>query len=127
MPVEFLGIEDVMHIHRNQIERYGGGLGVRDPGALESALAQPQATFSGKHLHADLFEMAAAYMYHIVQNHPFLDGNKRTGAVTALTFLDWNGINFRSDEEGLADITLRVASGRAGKQAVAAFFRTMVE
>ena len=78
MSPDFLTLDEVLEIHRDQIERYGGAAGIRDLGLLQSALAQPSATFGGQYLHADLHEMAAAYLYHLVQNHPFLDGNKST-------------------------------------------------
>jgi death-on-curing protein len=84
----------------------------------------PQASFGGKFLHKDLFEMAAAYLYHIVQNHPFLDGNKRTGAATAIIFLAINGVGLQADEDGLVELTLAVAEGHAGKQEIAQFFRS---
>ena len=67
--------------------------------------------------------MASAYLYHIVQNHPFLDGNKRTGAAAAIIFLLMNGVEVEADEEGLVDLTLAVAEGRAGKRQIAEFFR----
>ena len=67
--------------------------------------------------------MAAAYLFHIVQNHPFADGNKRTGAVSALTFLDWNDVVLQPNEDGLVEITLQVARSQAGKSEVADFFR----
>jgi hypothetical protein len=79
----FLDIDQVLRTHRSLINHYGGTGQVRDVALLHSAIAMPQASFGGEFLHADLFEMAAAYLYHIVQNHPFLDGNKRTGAATA--------------------------------------------
>lgn len=80
MPIDFLHLDDVVAIHLDQIERYGGEAGIRDAGLLESAVAQARATFGGEFLHADLFQMAAAYLFHIAKNHPFVDGNKRTGA-----------------------------------------------
>ena len=73
--------------------------GVRDHALLESALAQPGAAFGGEFLHVDLFAMAAAYLFHIVKNHPFLDGNKRTGLIVAITFLAINGVSIPSDSE----------------------------
>lgn len=85
----------------------------------------PQASFDGAFLHGDLFEMAAAYLYHIVQNHPFVDGNKRTGAAAAIVFLAMNDVEVAADEEGLVEVTLAVASGRAGKSDAAAFFRSI--
>jgi len=120
----FLDIEQVMRIHRSMIERYGGQEGVRDIGLVHSAIAMPQASFGGKSLHADLFEMAAAYLYHIVQNHPFLDGNKRAGAAAAIVFLAIHDIEIEADEDGLVAITLRAARGEAGKAEIAEFFRS---
>ena len=76
MPPVLLTLDEVLEIHRDQLARYGGSQGIRDLGLLQSALAQPPATFGGQFLHADLFETAAAYLLHIVQNHPFVDGNK---------------------------------------------------
>lgn len=88
MELDFLRIEDVLGIHEDQIERYGGASGLRDAGLLSSAVETARATFDGELLHTDVFAVAAAYMFHIVQNHPFTDGNKRTGAAAALVFLD---------------------------------------
>jgi len=122
---EFLTVADALHIHRNQVDTFGGEHGARDMGLLESAMAQPRASYGGHLLHPDLFAMAAAYLYHIVRNHPFLDGNKRAGAMTAMVFLDWNGIALRADNDGLADITFRVAEGKATKLDVAEFFRSI--
>lgn len=121
----FLDIDRILRTHLGLIERYGGQEGVRDVGLLHSAIAMPQASFGGEHLHKDLFEMAAAYLYHIVQNHPFLDGNKRTGAAAAIIFLAMNGVELEADQEGLADLTLDVAQGKAGKRQIAEFFRGM--
>jgi death-on-curing protein len=81
----------VLSIHARQIERFGGTPGVRDEGLLESALAQPQATFGGQFLHPTISEQAAAYLYHIAMNHPFIDGNKRTAFAVTDTFLRLNG------------------------------------
>jgi death-on-curing protein len=121
--IEFLSLEDVLEIHLDQTSRYGGDSGIRDRGLLESAIAQPQAEFGGQLLHATVFDMAAAYMFHIVQNHPFVDGNKRTGAVAALVFLDVNDIEITAPTGSLYDVTLAVAQGAADKQALADFFR----
>ena len=123
----FLNLERVLRIHRSMIEQYGGHEGIRDAGLLHSAIAVPQASFGGEYLHADLFEMAAAYLYHIVQNHPFIDGNKRAGAAAAVIFLAMNNVSLNAEEKGLADITLRVASGQAGKDEVAAFLRAITQ
>ena len=120
----FLAIDEVLEIHRDQIERYGGTTGVRDMGLLQSALAMPEAGSGGQYFHADLFEMAAAYLFHIACNHPFVDGNKRVALAAALTFLAMNGlaIGVRSSA-AIERLVLSVASGTGSKAEVAAFFR----
>ncbi len=120
---DFLSTEDVLTLHAGQVDLYGGEHGVRDLGLLDSAVAQPRASFGGEYLHKDLFETAAAYLYHLVQNHPFLDGNKRTGAVAALVFLDLNGIEIDAPKGSLYDLAMAVATGQAGKAEIAEFFR----
>src|ERR1043165_917580 len=92
MTIRFLSLNKVLRLHKWQIETYGGEAGLRDAGLLDSAIAMPKVTFGGQFLHADIFEMAAAYLFHIVQNHPFVDGNKRTGADAAIVFLNLNKI-----------------------------------
>ena len=121
---DFLSVTDVLRLHADQVDVYGGQCGVRDMGLLESAVAQPQTAFGGEHLHRDIFEMAAAYLFHIVQNHPFLDGNKRAGVVTALVFLDLNGVEINAPKGSIYDLTMSVASGQADKPRIAAFFRS---
>lgn len=124
---EFLDLDDVLRMHAVQIDRFGGDTGLRDMGLLQSAIAQPRVTFGGQFLHADLFEMAAAYLYHIVQNHPFVDGNKRTGAVAANVFLDINGSRTRATNDELVKLVLGVAQGHASKPEIAEFFRRRAE
>lgn len=123
METEFLTLEDVLRIHEDQIERYGGSPDLRDPGLLTSAVEAPRATFGGQVLHSDAFEMAAAYLFHLAQNHPFVDGNKRTGAAAALVFLDLNGVEVEIEEDALVEHVLAVAQGRIGKPEIAAFLR----
>jgi death-on-curing protein len=123
MQPDFLELAEVLYIHADQIDRYGGDPSIRDAGLLESAVAMPRATFGGEFLHRDLFEMAAAYLFHIVQNHPFVDGNKRTGTASALVFLDMNGISMDANEDALVALVLDVAQGRGDKARIAEFFR----
>ncbi len=123
MPPLFLGLEEILEIHHDQIERYGGTEGIRDLGLLQSALAMPQAGTSSQYYHADLLEMAAAYLFHIVKNHPFVDGNKRTGVAAALVFLEMNGIEVRATDKALVDTALAVAEGKLHKSGIAEFFR----
>ncbi len=123
MSPAFLGLDEVIEIHRDQINRYGGHPGVRDMGLLHSALAMPQASYGGEFLHADLFEMAAAYLFHIVQNHPFVDGNKRVGVVAALVFLGLNGIEVSVSNEALFQTVMEVSQGKLGKGPIGEFLR----
>jgi death on curing protein len=116
----FLDVEDVLELHANQLEAFGGAAGLRDRGLLESAVAQPQASFDGQLAHPGLFAMAAAYLFHIVGNHPFVDGNKRTGLLSAVVFLDVNGISIDHPSEALYNLTMAVAESRTNKPAVAA-------
>jgi death-on-curing protein len=87
----FLHLEDVLALHARSIELFGGSLGVRDIGLLQSALAVPEASCAGELLHPTIHEMAAAYLFHLCKNHPFLDGNKRAATAAALVFLEING------------------------------------
>jgi death-on-curing protein len=119
----FLSLGEVLTIHRDQIERYGGALGIRDMGLLQSAVAMPAAGFGGQYLHGSLHEMAAAYLFHIVQNHPFLDGNKRTGAVAAVVFLELNGLELEADEDDFEALVTSVAKGASDKGAITEFLR----
>ena len=121
--INFLNLGEVLEIHRDQIARYGGVSGLRDLNLLKSAVAMPQAAFDGEFLHTDIFEMAAAYLFHIVGNHPFLDGNKRVGAVAFLVFLELNGCEFSAPEAELADIVFALARGEMTKADIAIFAR----
>ena len=127
MEIQFLGLDDVLMIHADQIAHYGGSASVRDKGLLESAVAMPRMSFAGQWAHDDLFAMAAAYLFHIVMNHPFVDGNKRTAAVCAIAFLAMNDIHVKPDNETLADCVLSVAQGRTDKGQIAAFLKEHAE
>jgi death-on-curing protein len=124
--IEFLELNDVLAIHLDQTTRYGGDASIRDAGLLESAVAQPQAGFGDNYLHSFPFEMAAAYLFHIVMNHPFADGNKRTGTVAALVFLDWNGIEIAAEPGDLAALTLNVTAGKFEKPEITKWFESHV-
>lgn len=118
----FLSLDEVLEIHEQQIERYGGSPGIRDAAGLESAIATPRATFGGEYLHTSIPAMAAAYLFHLCQNHAFIDGNKRAGANAAITFLlmnDWEPL-FGEDE--LVDLVLSVASAGTSKARLTEMF-----
>jgi len=116
---EFVDKADVLAIHSRQIEKFGGMTGIRDEGLLDSALAQPQATFFGELLHPTIGEQAAAYLYHLAQNHPFLDGNKRTAFATVIAFLGINGYDLNLTQEKAFDLVMQVARGQMSKEEIA--------
>lgn len=122
---DFLTVEDVHLLHEAQLARYGGGAGVRDPGALDSAVSLPRATFDGQFVHEDYFVMAAAYAFHIAQNQPFVDGNKRTGLAAALVFLDLNGVTVADPDGQLYTAMIAIAEKRLNKDGLAALFREL--
>ena len=123
MTPTFLTLSEVIKIHKDQIHRYGGSEGILDWGLLQSAVAMPAAMFGGQYLHTDLCEMAAAYLFHLVQNHSFVDGNKRVGAVAADVFLALNDIRLEVSETDYERAVMSIASGQMSKSAVGEFFR----
>ncbi|MCB2211462.1 type II toxin-antitoxin system death-on-curing family toxin [bacterium] len=126
MKVRFLSVDDVLAIHQNQLELYGGAPGIRDQDLLESAVAMPQQMFDGKYLHSDLVEMAAACWFHLVQNHPFHDGNKRVGLAAMLVFLFVNGRELVTDETELEEMTMALARSELDKPLLSDFLRPKV-
>jgi death on curing protein len=99
--VALFTLDEVLAIHSDQIERYGGSFGIRDRSLLESALAVPDATFSGEDLRPSLFERAAAYVFHLVKNHLLVDGNKRAGLVVGVAFLALNDVLITATDQEL--------------------------
>jgi len=115
----FLSVEDVLALHGEQLERYGGSPGVRDQGGLESAVETPRATFDGEYLHASIFEMAAAYAFHIAESQALVDGNKRTGLNAALVFLLLNGWDVRDPAGRLYDAMIAISARTMSKSGLA--------
>jgi death on curing protein len=120
--IRFLNMSEIIFIYEDQIRRYGGQYGVRDISLLSSALALPESTYDGKYLHKSIPEMACAYAFHISENHPFIDGNKRTALASALVFLDLNGFEFTSSEEDAYETMMSVAKGELKKDQLKDFF-----
>ena len=119
----FLSISQVLDIHQDEINSFGGTSGVRDEGLLDSALAQPQATFCGELLHPTIGEQAAAYLYHLVMNHPFIDGNKRTAFAVMDTFITLNGYSLNLSEEEAYNLVIRVVQREISKEELSAFLK----
>lgn len=112
---DFLTLAEVVEIHAFQLEQHGGRPGLRDPGLLESAIAVPRSTFGGELLHPTLFAMAAAYAFHIAENQPFIDGNKRAALGAALVFLDINGVDIEDPKGKLYDAMIDISARKLSK------------
>jgi death on curing protein len=121
--IKFLNKEIILNFHQDQLERYGGKAGIRDEKLLESALAQAQASYGGEYVHENLFQMAAAYGFHLCQNHPFYDGNKRTALIAMYLFLYVNGYQIKADKKSLFAIMMDLASGKVKKEELAEYLK----
>ena len=119
----YLSLDQVLELHQLQIRRFGGSAGLRDRGALEAALARPQMTFGGEDLYPDVEAKAAALMHSLVMNHPFVDGNKRAGAHACVLFLLANDVEPVFSAAVLTEVTLAVARGEVGAEALAIWLR----
>jgi len=120
--IKFLTLSEIMLILEDQIRHYGGIYGVRDLNLLSSAIYMPESSFGGQYLHESIPAMAAAYIFHICQNHPFLDGNKRAALASSLVFLDIIGYEFNCKEEELYNEVISVAKGETKKQELIKFY-----
>jgi death on curing protein len=115
--MRFLTLIEVLELHRRVIEQSGGAFGIRNIGLLESAIAQPQMTFGGEDLYPSLLEKAGALGFSIIMNHPFVDGNKRTGHAATETFLVLNGMEINTSVDEQERAILAIASGELGREA----------
>ena|SRR4028118_1408040 len=114
--IRYLTLVEVLNLHRQVIEQSGGALGVRDLAALQSALAQPRMTFGGEDLYPTLADKAAALGFSVIMNHPFVDGNKRTGHAAMETLLILNGMEISASVDEQEQIILALASGNSGRE-----------
>ena len=122
-----LGIDTVREIHAEAIKRFGGLNGVRDENLLASAVLTPQSSFGGKSPYADIVEVAAAYLFYICNNHPFLDGNKRTAMMAAIVFLRLNGIEPLPDSGKWEKLMLDVAANKLDRSTTTHRLRKMLK
>jgi death-on-curing protein len=104
-------LEDILKLHKYSIQKYGGSDGLRDPGLLKSAVGRPFQTFGGEDLYPSIFEKAAALGESLIINHPFIDGNKRTGAVAMVALLEENGLMLSVDQEDFYDFVISISTG----------------
>ncbi len=121
--MKFLAEEQVLFIHSRIIDETGGTHGIRDLALLQSAVARPQSTFSGKELYQDIFHKAAALMESLIKNHPFLDGNKRTAITSASMYLLRNGYSIETTQSEIEHFTLNMATGKTSLNAAAGWFK----
>ncbi|KZL48035.1 type II toxin-antitoxin system death-on-curing family toxin [Nodularia spumigena CS-591/12] len=123
---KFIEKPNVLSIHTKQIKRYGGSFGIRDEGLLDSAIYQPQASFGGELLHPTIVEQAAAYLFHITNNHAFVDGNKRTAFDVMVTFLNLNDYELDMTTEQAYELTIQVADNKVDKEKLIEILKTSI-
>jgi death-on-curing protein len=117
----WLSREECLALHEMMLSQYGGGEGLRDDNMLESALAKPRQLFA--YAKPTMFDLAASYVFGVVKNHPFIDGNKRTGFMLGAGFLERNGCKFNADEADAAMRTLALAAGELSEKEYAAWLK----
>ncbi len=125
--IVFITIDEVVKIHEKQIASFGGAHGIRDHYLLASAINMPMSTFGGDYLYPDILHMAAAYMFYIIKNHAFVDGNKRTGVVVALAFLMANKIQVSLSQEEVFDLALQIATSELSIDGLANYFKMSIK
>ncbi len=125
--MRYLTVGEVLEVYRRVMQQSGGLAGIRDLGGLESAVAQPRMTFGGLELYPTLIEKAAALGFSLIQNHPFLDGNKRTGHASMEIFLVLNGYQIRASVDEQVEIILQVAGGMIGRERFAEWLGSHIE
>ena len=124
--MRYLRLREILQLYHRIIEQSGGSMGIRSLSTLESALAQPQMTFGGEDLYPSTIEKAAALAFSLIQNHPFVDGNKRTGHAAMETFLLLNGHEINAPSEEQEKVILQVAAGKLGREEFTAWLRSHV-
>lgn len=127
VPIRYVTVNDVIRLHNDQIKKYGGIPGIRDKGSLESAIYQPQATFAGQDLYPNIIEKAAAYVFYLCQSHAFVDGNKRTAAVTLEYFLELNGYELKAEESQFLSVIQNLANHQLGRADLANWLRSNIK
>ena len=121
--MRYLTVGEVLEIYSRVMRQSGGGVGIRDLGGLESAVAQPRMTFNGEELYLTIIEKASALGFSLIQNHPFIDGNKRAGHAAMETFLMFNGYEISASTDEQTEIVLGVASGKVDRNAFTNWLR----
>ena len=121
--IRYLSVQEVIEIHDQIIDVFGGSFGLRDLGLLASAIEMPKSKFENKFLHPTIFDKASAYLYHICNNHPFIDGNKRTATISTLVFLEDNDISLKFNEIKFENLIVDIATGKINKKYISSFLK----
>lgn len=121
--IRFLDINEVILVNKGQIQLFGGLHRIRDQGLLESAVYDVQASFASQYLYKDIYHMAAGYAYNIIKNHPFIDGNKRTGIVSCLMFLQYNDVELEFELDELYNLGIAIATSKCTIEKIAAILK----
>ena len=121
--IKYLTLVDVIAIHDNMVSLYGGSLGIRDLGLVESAISRPQATFGGQDLYPTIFLKAAALFHSLMFNHAFVDGNKRTTITTTARFLSINGHELIATDREFVDFPLKVENNHLSFEEIAKWLK----
>ena len=121
--IRYLTVQEVIEIHDQIIDIFGGSFGLRDLGLLTSAIEMTKSKFENKFLHPTIFDKASAYLYHICNNHPFIDKNKRTAAISTLVFLEDNDISLKFNEIKFENFIVEIATGKINKKYISSFLK----
>jgi len=121
--MKYLTLEDVLLLHHLSIEKSGGSHGLRDTGLLDSAVHRPQATFAGVDLYPTLFDKAGALCHSLIKNHVFVDGNKRTSLLAAMTMLELNGYQFMCTQKELVVFGLKIDNENISSEGISAWLK----
>ncbi len=123
--ITYITVDEALKVHERLIEQHGGMQGIRDLGLLTSAIEMPKSAFGGEDLYLTVFDKAAAYLFHIAKNHPFIDGNKRTAAFVSLLFLRINGVRLLLDQAQYELLVIGVAEGLVTKTQLASYYKSI--
>ena len=121
--VKFLTLDDVLHIHRDQIDQMGGDPSLRSKGLLRACISVPSNKIGGHYAHQDIFEMAAAYIFHIIDQRPFTQANQRVAAMSCLYFLYLHQIDLTCSPEDFTQLVRKTSEGKNAKMQIADFLR----
>lgn len=122
---KFLTLAEVLYLHDESLARYGGAEGIHEPGLVESAIVSAQNVFW--YGYGNLFDVSAAYAFHLAESQAFVDGNKRTAVAAAISFLRWNGVRFPKDDGSVYQAMIAVVEKRLDKTGLAAVLKQMSE